>query len=311
MRETMAGQATAMSALLDDDRAIEPVAARLVGRRVLLAGTGTSWHAAEQGAHFLARAGLDVTASQSGDVALGGFPLERYGALIALTHTGAKRYTAAAVDAAREHGLEVVQISGLGVEGADLHTVARERSAAYTASHLGALLRLAQLATVLGADLGPLNDVPSAVQAQVDLERNPLPVPERLLELVGGGINQWTAAEGALKIRETAYVASEGLSVEQFLHGPSVALRATDRLVCLDGGGSWSERIAEVASAASASGVTVTTIEAAELGELLSIFPLTAAVQRIALEAAEELGVNPDSFGRDVPGREAWASIPL
>jgi glucosamine--fructose-6-phosphate aminotransferase (isomerizing) len=35
------------------------------------------------------------------------------------------------------------------------------------------------------------------------------------------------------------------------------------------------------------------------------------AVQRIALEAAEALGVNPDSFGLDVPGREVWDRIDL
>jgi glucosamine--fructose-6-phosphate aminotransferase (isomerizing) len=38
--------------------------------------------------------------------------------------------------------------------------------------------------------------------------------------------------------------------------------------------------------------------------ELLSVFPLTAVVQKIALETAERLGTNPDSFGRDVPARE-------
>jgi glucosamine 6-phosphate synthetase-like amidotransferase/phosphosugar isomerase protein len=37
---------------------------------------------------------------------------------------------------------------------------------------------------------------------------------------ISGGINQWTVAEGALNIRETVYMASEGLAVEQFLHGP-------------------------------------------------------------------------------------------
>jgi glucosamine--fructose-6-phosphate aminotransferase (isomerizing) len=35
------------------------------------------------------------------------------------------------------------------------------------------------------------------------------------------------------------------------------------------------------------------------------VFPLTVAVQRIALEAAEQLGTNPDSFGRDIPVRAA------
>ena len=106
-------------------------------------------------------------------------------------------------------------------------------------------------------------------------------------------------------------MASEGLGVEQFLHGPSVALGRQDRLVSLDGGGAWSERIAEVTGAAADSGTPVTRMAHPELGELLSIFPLTVAVQRIALEAAEILGTNPDSFGRDVPGRDAWKLVEL
>ena len=48
------------------------------------------------------------------------------------------------------------------------------------------------------------------------------------------------------------------------------------------------------------------------LGEALSVFALTTSVQRIALEAAERLGTNPDSFGKDLPGRaEVWAGVPL
>ena len=53
-------------------------------------------------------------------------------------------------------------------------------------------------------------------------------------------------------------------------------------------------------------------IAAPELGEALSIFPLTVAVQRIALDCAEALGTDPDAFGYDVPGREAaWESLTL
>jgi glucosamine--fructose-6-phosphate aminotransferase (isomerizing) len=99
--------------------------------------------------------------------------------------------------------------------------------------------------------------------------------------------------------------------VEQFLHGPSVALGRDDRLVCLDGGGAWSARIAEVAHAAEESGSPVTRLADDQLGELLSIFPLTVAVQRIALEAAETLGVNPDTFGLDQPGHQAWDRLEL
>ena len=136
--------------------------------------------------------------------------------------------------------------------------------------------------------------------------------PERLLEFVGAGPNQWTAAEGALKVRETCYVATEGLSVEQLLHGPSVALREGDTLVALNGGGPGEGRLLEIARLAEACGARVHTIAATYPSELLSIFPLTTAVQRIALDCAETLGTNPDSFGRDLPGRaEALGAIEL
>jgi glutamine---fructose-6-phosphate transaminase (isomerizing) len=314
MRQTMDHQAAALAAILDDAAPVAAVAGRLRGRRVLVIGTGTSWHAANQAARLLREAGLDATAVQSVDAATDGPLPAADGVLLALTHTGAKRYTAQAVARARARGADVVQISGTAVEGADLRTVERERSAAYTASHLGALLRAAQLAQALGADLPRLGAVPDVVD-RVYRDPNdgqPLaPPPGRLIEFIGGGINQWTAAEGALKIREAAYVASEGLGLEQFLHGPQVALGRQDRLVSLDGGGAWSERVAEVTGAAADSGIPVTRITHPELGELLSIFPLTVAVQRIALEAAEILGVNPDTFGRDVPGRDAWKLVEL
>jgi glucosamine--fructose-6-phosphate aminotransferase (isomerizing) len=309
MRATMAGQPEALAAMLRDDGEVAGVAERLAGRRVLVIGTGTSWHAANQSAAFLRLAGLDAAAQGSADAALDGLlPCD---VLVAMTHTGSrKRYTAAAVRQARDAGVDVVQVSGTEVQEADLHTVARERSAAYTASHTAALLRMAQVAASLGADL-PLGRVPEAVQAALDDPRAPLQPPDRLIEFAGGGINAWTAAEGALKIREAAYAASEGLGVEQFLHGPMVALRDRDHLVCLDGGGPWSERVEEIASAAQASGTPVTRVAATDLGEPLSVFALTAAVQRIALEAAETLGTDPDTFGRDVPGREAWERIAL
>jgi len=312
MRQTMDGQAAALAGILADEAPVIAAAARLHGRRVLAIGTGTSWHAASQAAVLLRAAGLDAWAAKSADAAVDGPLPGESGALLVFTHTGAKRYSAQATHLAPSRGAEVIQVSGVGAEGADLVTVPQERSSAYTASHLGALLRAAQLAQALGADLPGLGEVPVAVERawRARHEDRTAP-PARLIEFTGGGINQWTAAEGALKIREAAYVASEGLGVEQFLHGPSVALGPDDRLVCLDGGGAWSARIAEVAQAAEESGVPVTRVADDRLGELLSIFPLTVAVQRIALEAAETLGVNPDTFGLDRPGHQGWDRLEL
>src|SRR5262249_47580766 len=157
---------------------------------------------------------------------------------------------------------------------------------------LGALMRLAQLAGAFGASLEALEDVPAAVEAALDRELG-VESPLRMLELTGAGPNQWTAAEGALKVRETSRVATEGLSVEQFFHGPSVAIDGRDTLVCLDGGGPGTERLEAVADAAEACGARVHRLEETGLGEVLSVFPLTALVQRIALELAEELGTDP------------------
>ena len=60
-------------------------------------------------------------------------------------------------------------------------------SAAFTASHLGALMRVAQIAVALGADLGRLEQVPDAVEAVLDAPGPGVDPPERLLEFVGAG----------------------------------------------------------------------------------------------------------------------------
>jgi glucosamine--fructose-6-phosphate aminotransferase (isomerizing) len=311
MRETMAGQPAALRELLADAGPAETAAEALAGRRVWLVGTGTSWHAANHGAWLLRAAGVDARPGQAADVAAyGPGPAEGDG-LVLLSHTGAKHHANTVLERARAAGVACVRIGARGT-GADLETVERESSSAYTASHLGALLRLAQLARALGADLGELEAVPEVVAAALNEPGPGVAPPARLLELTGAGPNQWTAAEGALKVREAARVAAEGLAVEQLLHGPAVALGSDDALVCLDGGGPLADRLEDVAGLAEAGGVRVHRVTAPELGEPLSVFPLTVTVQRIALECAETLGTDPDAFGYDVPGRKpAWEAIEL
>jgi glucosamine--fructose-6-phosphate aminotransferase (isomerizing) len=312
MRETMWRQPADLRGLLEDEAAVESVAAVLEGRRVALVGTGTSWHAANHGVWLLRAAGVDAIAHQGMDVALWPEHIADDDTVLLLSHRNTKRYTSAALADWKKRGIDVRVVSGVGSPGADLQTVAPERSAAFTASHLGALMRLAQIATALGAELGDLSTVPDAVKAVLEQDGSGVEAPARLLEFAGAGPNQWTASEGALKVRETAYVATEGFSVEQLYHGPSVALGDRDGLVALDGGGPGAERVNAVANAAEACGVVVYRIQQAALGEQLSIFPLTVEVQRIALELAEALETNPDTFGFDLPGREeAWKPIGL
>lgn len=289
----MARQPGELRRIVADPAPAERAAGRIAGRRVIVVGTGTSWHAANQGASFLRLAGVDAWAVAAADCALWGPRPTAADALVLLSHRGTKRYTSQVLERARVDGVPTVAIGGAGAPGADLETVAQETSGTFTASHLGALARLAQLAAALGAELD-LGAVPDGVAAALEAPAPPVGLPRRGLELVGAGINQWTAAEGALKVREAAHLFTEGLAVEQLIHGPGFALGADDTLVCLSGGGPAAGRLAEAAAAVEALGAAVHRIEATELGEALSVFPLTVAVQRIALEFAVALGTDPD-----------------
>ena len=157
MFETMASQPGELRRMLDDASGVAEAAARLRGRRLFLVGTGTSWHAANIGAWFLRSAGVEALPVQAMDAALHGSQPGDGDGLILLSHRGTKLYTSQVLERARAQGVATVAISARGAPGADIETVEQERSAAFTASHTGAMLRLAQIANELGADLGPLD----------------------------------------------------------------------------------------------------------------------------------------------------------
>ncbi len=295
MRRTLLSQPNELRRLLADPAPVAAVADRLRGRRLLLVGVGTSWHAAHHGVWLLREAGVEASAENVADLAPYGRAFDPDGGVLVLSHTGGTGYSRQVLERARADGAEVVHISGVG-NGGDLETTPPEASYAYTASHTAAMLRLAQLAVAFGANLD-LEAVPDAVAAVLGRDGRLLGAqPERLVELIGAGPNAWTAQEGSLKIREASYVAAEGLSAEQLLHGPSVALDARDALVVLDGGGPMADRVEAIAAALEVTGARVVRFSERGLGEPLSVFPLTVAVQRIALELAEARGVSPDRF---------------
>lgn len=295
MRTIMESQPAELARVLADAAPAEAAAQRLRGREVLLVGVGTSWHAAEHGAWLLREAGVRARAAHAADLAPYGVPIDPAVGVIVMSHTAGTGYSMEILARAREAGAAVVHVGGIG-SGADVETVAPEKSYAYTASHTAALARTAQIARALGASLDGLEDVPDAVADVLAQDAPLIATPKRLVELIGAGPNAWTAAEGALKIREASYLAAEGLSSEQFFHGPSVALDEQDALVVLEGGGPMSARTGKIADAVAVTGADVIRFDRSQLGEALSVFPLTVVVQRIALELSEARGVSPDKF---------------
>ena len=69
----MRSQPEQLARLLADPDPAEAAAARLAGRRLLLIGVGSSWHAAHQGAWMLRAAGVEAEAAHAADLA----PYER------------------------------------------------------------------------------------------------------------------------------------------------------------------------------------------------------------------------------------------
>src|SRR3954453_24219768 len=106
MREAMQSQPDELPRLLAAPGPAEAAAERLRGRRLLLVGIGTSWHAAQHGAWFLRDAGVMVEAVHAADVAPYGRAISPDEGVIVLSHTGGTGYSMTMLERAREAGAE-------------------------------------------------------------------------------------------------------------------------------------------------------------------------------------------------------------
>lgn len=314
--------------IAEDERESCARAAELLSgaRRVLLAGTGTSLHAAQVAEYLLRAADADAWAIPSFEFALYPRRLSPDDAVIVISHRGAKRYSAMALAQASAAGARAIAVTGhdAPAEGAalTLRTVAQERSSAHTVSYLGAMAVLAQVAVALGTRTGAdvaaiaagLESLPAAIEDVLTREDEVARIARDIaasggrIVFTGGGPNAATAAEGALKIKETSYLPAEGMAVEQFLHGPIVALEPGDLLVAVCAEGASMERLLAACLAAKDIGARVWAVGAnpkvpgidlfpvPPLPEVLSPAALAVPLQLFALHLAAERGTDPDAF---------------
>jgi len=315
--------------------AAEEAAQRLAAaRRVFTVGIGTSYHAALVGAWLLRAAGSDSRAVSSFDFAL--YPesvvVEKDDAVIVMAHSGVKTYSTRSLERAAAVGATRISVGSLTAvhEGSQqvLRTVEREKSAAFTASHLAAMTVLAQVACRLARARGlPIEAVVEAALArlpdQLDdvLARSVdiLPIAHEAatsrVYAIGAGPNEATALEAVIKVREAAQGWIDGLPAEQFLHGPLIAVNSGDVAVVVNVPGAAAERVAEITRVLSAIGARVwliggpvegvaeeaTVFPLDEIPELVSPLLAVVPVQILAYHMAVVKGINPDLFRRDDP----------
>jgi glucosamine--fructose-6-phosphate aminotransferase (isomerizing) len=298
--------------------------------RFFLAGLGTSHHAAQVGEHLMRAygGGVDARAVHSFELALYKPELSAQDCVIAVSHRGSKRYTARALERAREAGCLTALVTGESASvsvptDVVLETVPQEKSSAHTVSYTSAVAVLALLARKIGrhrtgeealsADI-LREEVPAAMRAALGTEDRAEGlarehVGRRRIWLLGGGPSAVTAQEIALKIKETSYLQAEGMPTETMLHGPFQCVEADDLFVLVAPCGAARERTLEVAELAKEVGAPYLIVgdepdvELAVPGvpEPFSALTCLMPLQFFAYHLALARGTNPDSFRAEDP----------
>jgi len=141
-------------------------------------------------------------------------------------------------------------------------------------------------------------------------------VERRRIWLLGGGPSGVTAAEIALKIKETSYLQAEGMPTETMLHGPFQCVEADDLFVLIGPAGAARDRTLEVAELVeevgapyvvvgdettevrpSAAGV----VRIPEVPEPFSALGCLVPLQLFSYHLALVRGTDPDGFRVDDP----------
>lgn len=294
-------------------------------RHLIVTGCGTSFHAARIGARVLQEALGDVTvhAVHAYDL-LHGFVLPPDCTLLGVSHSGTTSTTNQALGLARRSGVATRGLCGL--PGSRMAEVAEEmlvigsvhdHSWANTMSYTTQLTAFARLAEAVAAEprelfpgglesVGPLLEQALACEAKVRRLAKKVAARSRVTFL-GSGLDETTALEAALKIRETCSFPATGYHPEQFLHGPFLSLDRHESVVALRSTDD-DDRETEILRGLAATGAEVTTVgEAADTdirlpstGPLLRPIVSVVSMQFLAYYTALEKKANPDIMRSDL-----------
>ncbi len=283
--------------------------------RILVIGTGTSFHAAQLGAHLLRGGGVDAQAVTSSEFARWWPLLGDDDGAIVISHTGETAFARTARSQVLAAGRPLVTITGPQAGWPEaIVTPSKEQSETYTVSYTAALGVLGLLAHALtAAQTGPV----ALTRVAADVERvisapdiSEIGVPKRAMALVGAGIWGVTAREGALKVRESAQILAEGFESESLLHGAAVPYGADDTLIGVAPAADADGLTAGLLAAGRSEGMTTHALAGpaaagppADGTVYLAQIPMTV---RLAAQLSEAKGTDPD---RAITG--GWAEARL
>jgi len=212
--------------------------------KVVFCGCGTSLYSAEVGAYLMTRyARVPAVAEDAAELTVKNPIVDRRTLYVAISQSGETADTLGAVREVRHRGGLVAGItnvvgSSLAREtdfGTYVHAgpeISVCSTKAFTAQVLATellALRFARMKDLSASDgrawLTALENLPKSIQLMLEQSDTCRTLAEkfagsRFTMFVGRGVNVAVAAEGALKLKEIAYVAAEGMSGGAMKHGP-------------------------------------------------------------------------------------------
>jgi glucosamine--fructose-6-phosphate aminotransferase (isomerizing) len=307
--------------------------------RILSMGIGTSLHAALAGERFLrhlsgGRAWVQV--EESFELVHAPLALGPGDAVVLTSHRGGRGYSGEVLRLAKAAGAFTVAITGESGEDAMRNadvvvtTCEQEIAMAHTKSYTTALAAHALLAAGVArcrgweigtAAEGDIEQLPALVERALAAESTARAAAARLaphdrLFFLGAGLQNITAREAALKVKETSYIHAEGVSSEEFLHGPLAACDDRAAVVAYLDAAPAARRTAQALLGARATGAHCLAVVSAGAAvdariepalvvpaapDWLALFPHTVAAQLLAYFLALERGTNPDTGREEQP----------
>lgn len=327
MTSEVAEQPAVLAALYSHRAELDGVAERIRTRRprfALLAARGSSDHAALY-AKYLIEISLALPAglvSPSTTTLYGARPDLSDVLLITVSQSGGSPDLLEVTESARRGGALTVAVTNtpdsplnraaeLSVDigaGAELAVAATKT---YTASMLALYLLIEKVRGGDCAAAAPVGELAERTMrdgaTSVDEAVRRCRFVERMVT-TGRGYSSATAAEAALKLAETSYLAARAYSGADLLHGPVAAVDAETTVLAMTSAGRGAAAMREVLDVIRDSGADVLAVGSAghrmpasmvfdvpesaeEIAPILEILP----VQRLALELAVARGVDPDT----------------
>jgi glucosamine--fructose-6-phosphate aminotransferase (isomerizing) len=335
MRAEIAEQPQALRRTLD---ALLPQAGALEAlgretRQVLFIARGSSDNAAVYGQYLCSvRAGRLASLASPSLATVYRADLDLHGVLaVAVSQSGATGEIVTTLEWARRCGARTVAVTNAAgsplTEAADVALVTQagsELAVPATKTYTTQLAALAVLALSMGRGPGPgppgagleaLWGVPDAVEAMLEVAPAAEALAGRLtdadtLVVSGRGFAYSTALELSLKLKETCYVTSVGLSYADLVHGPIAILDAgTPALLVAAGDGPMLPEMTGLARRIAATGADVygiggdhdfatacrSTLPGTSLPEHLAPLALVVPGQLLAEALARAKGLDPDA----------------